>query len=223
MKMTDLNGMALGTTITSAQLAAGIVLDGVKVEIDNPCLPPPLPQPPLPPPAPVCQPRPPAVAEAMAAVLAEAASLCQRHSSRRCRKKPVMPPPPPKGHTTMTGTQMTAVSGSLGGYRLITVRDAAAAAAALGASFAGDSFMLQPTRGAIAQMSVNVTQPSEVAASSNIIGKASGDQYRFSQHRQCLAKPGEQQEYGAHAAFGGSAVCVRRLDGDDATRVSKSF
>lgn len=32
--------------------------------------------------------------------------------------------------------------------------------------------MLQPTRGAISQMLVNVTQPSEVAASSNIIGKA---------------------------------------------------
>ena len=32
--------------------------------------------------------------------------------------------------------------------------------------------MLQPTRGAISHMLVNVTQPNEVAASSNIIGKA---------------------------------------------------
>ena len=79
----------------------------------------------------------------------------------------------------MTAAQMTAVSGItppvVGGNLNHSITDtrtaAAAAAAAPGASFAGDSFMLQPTRGAIAQMSVNVTQPSEVAASSNIIGK----------------------------------------------------
>jgi flagellar hook-associated protein 1 FlgK len=60
---------------------------------------------------------------------------------------------------------MAAVSGSLDGSI------AATRSAPVGTSAAGDSFLLQPTRGAIAQMSVNVTQPSEVAASSNIIGK----------------------------------------------------
>ena len=170
MSPTDLNGTALGTTITSAQLAAGIVLDGVKVELTNP----------LPPatittattaatvagvPATAAS----AVVEAMAAVLAEAASPASASATAiAAAEKAGYAAAAAKGHT-MTAAQMTAVSGSLAGSIKAT-RDAAAAAAP-GASFTGDSFLLQPTRGAIAQMSVNVTQPSEVAASSNIIGK----------------------------------------------------
>ena len=77
MSPTDLTGVALGTTITTAQLTAGVILDGVKIEV-----------------------------------------------------------------------------------------------ATAGSSATSDSFMLQPTRGAIGQMLVNVKQPSEVATSSNIIGKS---------------------------------------------------
>lgn len=76
MSPTDLTGTMLGTTITTAQLTAGVILDGVKIEV-----------------------------------------------------------------------------------------------ATTGGSATSDSFMLQPTRGAIGQMLVNVKQPSEVATSSNIIGK----------------------------------------------------
>lgn len=164
MSPTDLNGTALGTNITSAQLAAGIVLDGVKVELNNP----------LPAatitaattaatgagvPATAAS----AAAEAMAAVLAEAASPASA-TAIAAAEKAGYAAAAAKGHT-MTAAQMTAVSGSLDGSITAT------RAAAPGTSFAGDSFMLQPTRGAIAQMSVKVTQPSEVAASSNIIGK----------------------------------------------------
>jgi flagellar hook-associated protein 1 FlgK len=164
MSPTDLNGTALGTNITSAQLAAGIVLDGVKVELNNP----------LPAatittatiaatvagvPATAAS----AAAEAMAAVLAEAASPASA-TAIAAAEKAGYAAAAAKGHT-MTAAQMTAVSGSLDGSI------AATRSAPVGTSAAGDSFLLQPTRGAIAQMSVNVTQPSEVAASSNIIGK----------------------------------------------------
>ena len=164
MSPTDLNGTALGTTITSAQLAAGIVLDGVKVELTNP----------LPAatitaattaatgagvPATAAS----AAAEAMAAVLAEAASPASV-TAIAAAEKAGYAAAAAKGHT-MTVAQMAAVSGSLDGSI------AATRSAPVGTSAAGDSFLLQPTRGAIAQMSVNVTQPSEVAASSNIIGK----------------------------------------------------
>lgn len=164
MSPTDLNGTALGTNITSAQLAAGIVLDGVKVELNNP----------LPAatittattaatvagvPATAAS----AAAEAMAAVLAEAASPASA-TALAAAEKAGYAAAAAKGHT-MTAAQMTAVSGSLDGSI------AATRSAPVGTSAAGDSFLLQPTRGAIAQMSVNVTQPSEVAASSNIIGK----------------------------------------------------
>lgn len=164
MSPTDLNGTALGTTITSAQLAAGIVLDGVKVELNNP-----LPTATLTAatgagtgagmPATAAS----AAAEAMAAVLAEAASPAGA-TAIAAAEKAGYAAAAAKGHT-MTAAQMTAVSTSLSGSI------AATRAAAPGTSFAGDSFMLQPTRGAIAQMSVNVTQPSEVAASANVIGK----------------------------------------------------
>lgn len=164
MSPTDLNGTALGTNITSAQLAAGIVLDGVKVELNNP----------LPAatitaattaatgagvPATAAS----AAAEAMAAVLAEAASPASV-TAIAAAEKAGYAAAAAKGHT-MTVAQMAAVSGSLDGSI------AATRSAPVGTSAAGDSFLLQPTRGAIAQMSVNVTQPSEVAASSNIIGK----------------------------------------------------
>lgn len=164
MSPTDLNGTALGTTITSAQLAAGIVLDGVKVELNNP----------LPAatitaattaatgagvPATAAS----AAAEAMAAVLAEAASPASA-TAIAAAEKAGYAAAAAKGHA-MTAAQMTAVSGSLDGSITAT------RAVAPGTSFAGDSFMLQPTRGAIAQMSVKVTQPSEVAASANVIGK----------------------------------------------------
>lgn len=164
MSPTDLNGTALGTTITSAQLQAGIVVDGVKIELTNPT-----------PaltitnattagtgagmPATAAS----AAAEAMAAVLAEAASPASA-TALAAAEKAGYAAAAAKGHV-MTAAQMTAVSGSL------DTSITATRGAPLGTSFAGDSFLLQPTRGAIAQMNVNVTQPSEVAASSNIIGK----------------------------------------------------
>lgn len=164
MSPTDLNGTALGTNITSAHLAAGIVLDGVKVELTNPT-----------PaltitnatlaatgagvPATAAS----AVVEAMAAVLAEAASPASA-TARDAAEKAGYAAAAAKGYT-MTPGQMTTVSGNLSTSIWLT------RSAPVGTSAAGDSFLLQPTRGAIAQMSVNVTQPSEVAASSNIIGK----------------------------------------------------
>lgn len=168
MSPTDLNGTALGTTITSAQLAAGIVLDGVKVELTNP----------LPAatitaattaatgagvPATAAS----AAAEAMAAVLAEAASPASATAIAAAQKAGYAAAAA-KGHV-MTAAQMDAIS-HLGAGNL-DASITATRGAAPGTSFTGDSFLLQPTRGAIAQMSVNVTQPSEIAASSNVIGK----------------------------------------------------
>ena len=168
MSPTDLNGTALGTTITSAQLAAGIVLDGVKVELTNP----------LPAatitaattaatgagvPATAAS----AAAEAMAAVLAEAASPASATAIAAAQKAGYAAAAA-KGHA-MTPAQMDAISHV--GPGNLDASITATRGAAPGTSFTGDSFLLQPTRGAIAQMSVNVTQPSEVAASSNIIGK----------------------------------------------------
>lgn len=168
MSPTDLNGTALGTTITSAQLAAGIVLDGVKVELTNP----------LPAatitaattaatgagvPATAAS----AAAEAMAAVLAEAASPASTTAIAAAQKAGYAAAAA-KGHV-MTAAQMDAISHVGAGNLDASIT--ATRGAAPGTSAAGDSFLLQPTRGAIAQMSVNVTQPSEVAASSNIIGK----------------------------------------------------
>lgn len=169
MSPTDLNGTALGTTITSAQLAAGIVLDGVKVELTNP----------LPAatitaattaatgagvPATAAS----AAAEAMAAVLAEAASPASTTAIAAAQKAGYAAAAA-KGHV-MTAAQMDAIS-HLGAGNL-DASITATRGAAPGTSFTGDSFLLQPTRGAIAQMNVNVTQPSEVAASANIIGKS---------------------------------------------------
>ena len=168
MSPTDLNGTALGTTITSAQLAAGIVLDGVKVELTNPT------------PAAtitaattagtgagVPATAAAAAAEAMAAVLAEAASPASATAIAAAQKAGYAAAAA-KGHV-MTAAQMDAISHV--GPGNLDASITATRGAALGTSFTGDSFLLQPTRGAIAQMSVNVTQPSEVAASSNIIGK----------------------------------------------------
>lgn len=164
MNPTDLNGTVLGTNITVAQLAAGIVIDGVKVELNNP----------LPAaitagntaatgagvPATAAA----AAAEAMAAVLAEAGSPATA-ATIAAAEKAGYAAAVAKGHV-MTAAQMTATSTAVDGSVTAT------RSIAPGTSFAGDSFMLQPTRGAIAQMGVNVTQPSEVAASSNIIGKS---------------------------------------------------
>lgn len=167
MSPTDLKGTPLGTNITSAQLAAGIVLDGIKVELNNPW------------PAATITAETIAVTgagvpataasaavEAMAAVLAEAASPAST-TALDAAKNAGYAAAAAKGHV-MTLAQMTAVSVSLNNLdnSIKLTRSAVP-----GSSSAGDSFMLQPTRGAIAQMSVNVTQPSEVAASSNIIGK----------------------------------------------------
>ena len=168
MSPTDLNGTALGTTITSAQLAAGIVLDGVKVELTNP----------LPAatitaattaatgagvPATAAS----AAAEAMAAVLAEAASPASATAIAAAQKAGYAAAAA-KGHA-MTPAQMDAISHVGAGNLNASIT--ATRGAVPGTSFTSDSFLLQPTRGAIAQMSVNVTQPSEIAASSNVIGK----------------------------------------------------
>ena len=67
--------------------------------------------------------------------------------------------------TTITTAQLTPPKGVILDGVKIEVATA-------GGSATSDSFMLQPTRGAIGQMLVNVKQPSEVAASSNIIGKS---------------------------------------------------
>ena len=109
-----------------------------------------------------------AAAEAMAAVLAEAASPASATAIAAAQKAGYAAAAA-KGHV-MTAAQMDAISHV--GPGNLDASITATRGAAPGTSFTGDSFLLQPTRGAIAQMSVNVTQPSEIAASANVIGKA---------------------------------------------------
>lgn len=168
---TDLAGTALGTTFTATQLANGIVIDGVKMEVSDPTaaantagaaaatgagvVP-----------ATAAA----AAAAAMSAVLAEASSPANA-TAIAAAKKAGYAAANALGHV-MTPAQMIATSTAVDGSITATRAANVAAATLPAATVAGDSFMLQPTRGAISHMLVNVTQPNEVAASSNIIGKA---------------------------------------------------
>ncbi len=167
---TDLNGVSLGTSITPTQLANGIVIDGVKDEVSDPTAAANTAGTPAATGAGVPAKAAAAATAAMTSVLAEMPSP-STPAAIAAAEKAGYAAASAMGHA-MTAAQMlatsTAVSGSIAGERAANV----VAATAVGAVVTSDSFMLQPTRGAIGQMLVNVTQPSEVATASNIIAKS---------------------------------------------------